>query len=480
MYTPDAHGFVDYFYDQHGQEVRYALDADRFYIYERVDAHGHPAASAADARGGLWVPGNGKHVEIKSLVQSVARDIAINGTGDTAKAIRKLGQDSTGINKLVNSLSNDRRIWCQSRDFSAKPHLLNFRDGTLDLSKYSADDAEDPEHGLRAADPADMLDSMLPVRYRPYLKDTPAWDTPNWDKLLDHMCDGRESLKENLLDALAYSLYGGNPEQYMVFLVGEPRIGKTQLLELMAEFSGSLGGFGKIELITLTRGGFGEHDSVRSALRGKRFVMLGEANAKIKLDEGKLKDLTGSAWVPTRELGKEQVNTRVTWTLFAATNELPALPNTMDEAVARRLWIFELPGKQLSSRDADRELPKRILEYEMSAVVNKLVFRAHELFSGRRKLERCSDCIQALDNYRQDYDTVSEFCRECLIPDESARVSYNDLHEAYLTFARKHAYSPEGKRKFLKRVEEIMFAKRDSSNCQVKGVQLVYGEPAIR
>jgi P4 family phage/plasmid primase-like protien len=445
--------------------------------------HGHKVrADDPTARGGVWEPSNGRHIEFKALVQEVAKDIAVSGTGETAQAIAKLGKDSTGINKLVSSIMNDARIWCYAKDFSAKPWLLNFTDGTLDLTGEMVDEpTEDdpfpiPHYGFRKADPEDMLDSILPVRYNPFGKDTPEWDTPHWDRLIDHMCAGQEDLKNNLLDALAYSLYGANPEQYMVFLVGEPNIGKTQVLELMAEFTGSLGGFGKIELITSTRGGFGEHDSLRSSLRGKRFVMLGEASAKIRLDEGKLKDLTGSAWVPTRELGKEQVNTRVTWTLFAATNELPALPNTMDDAIARRMWIFDLPGKQIPSEERDTDLTAKILSYERSAVVNKLAWRAWEIFSKTRKLERSEACIQALDSYRSDYDTVSEFCQESLFADETARTSYNELHEAYLQFTRKHAYSPETKRKFIKRVEEVMHAQRDSAHSSMKGVSLAHAE----
>jgi P4 family phage/plasmid primase-like protien len=486
MYTPDAHGFVDYFYDLHGSRVKYARDADRFYIYEYTDVHGHKVHhSAPERRGGLWEPSNGRHVEFKSLVQQVAKSVAVEGTGETAVAIAKLGKDSTGINKLVSSIMNDSRIWCYAKDFSANPYLLNFTDGTLDLTGEVQEQRDDsgeepaPHYGFRASAPEDMLDSMLPVRYNPYGRDTPDWDTPNWDKLIDHMCAGQEDLKDNLIDALAYSLCGANPEQYIVFLVGEPNIGKTQVLELMAEFTGSLGGFGKIELITSTRGGFGEHDSLRGSLRGKRFVMLGEASAKIRLDEGKLKDLTGSAWVPTRELGKEQVNTRVTWTLYAATNELPALPNTMDDAVARRMWIFDLPGRQLDAKERDTELTAKITNYERGAVINKLAWRAWELFAKHRKLERCEACIRALDTYRSDYDTVSEFCNEHLFADEHNRVSYNDLHEAYLQFTRKHAYSPETKRKFIKRVEEIMSAERDSAHSTMKGISLVSEAPVF-
>ena len=464
-YSHDAHGFTDYFIEQEGHRVRYARDVDRFYIYDGMQ----------------WVPSGARHVEMKSLVQSVARKIAVEGSGKAAQAIAKLGRDSTGINKLVSSIANDARTWALAKNFSARPELLNFSDCTLDVSKGQFDPVTgdyDPFANVHSHNAYDMLDSVLPVEYRPELAGTPEWDTPLWDKLLDHMCDNDMILRDNLEDALAYGLYGSNPEQYMVFLVGEPNIGKTQVLELMAEFAGSLGGFGKIELVTSTKGGFGEHDSLRSALRGKRFVMLGEASAKIRLDEGKLKDLTGSAWVPTRELGHQQVNTRVTWTLYAATNELPALPATMDDAIARRMWIFDLPGKQVSSKDRDTSLTAKILQHEKMAVVNKLAIRLQRMFEGGTcKVTRSAHCIHALDTYRSDYYTILEFCKNMTMTDGSSAVSYNDLHEAYLTFCRKHAYPTESKRRFLKRVEEIMAAKRDSSNSRMKGIALAYSAP---
>lgn len=464
-YSPDAHGFIDYLFDTHGNKVRYARDADRFYVYD----------------GARWEPSNGQHIEMKSLVQRVSRKIAVEGTGKTANIIAKLGKDSTGVTKLVNGIKNDQRFWASSADFSAKPHLLNFRDCTLDLREAIRDEGGIPDFdsGIHPHDPSDMLDSVLPVKYTPHMLWGAEGDTPLWDSLLEHLSGGNESIRENLTDALAYSLYGSNPEQYIVFLVGEPNTGKSAMLELMADFTGSLGGFGKIELVTATRGGFGEHDSLRSALRGKRFVMLGEASAKIKLDEGKLKDLTGSAWVPTRELGKEQVNSRVTWTLFAATNELPALPATMDDAVARRMWIFELPAKQISSRERDVHLAEKIIRQEKQAVVNKLAWRALELFSGARRLERCAACIEALDTYRADYDTVTEFCREYLMTDETSRVPYAELHEAYTSFCRRHSYSSETRRKFIKRISEVMHCERDSAHSTMKGISLAADAPTF-
>jgi P4 family phage/plasmid primase-like protien len=464
-YTKDAHGFADYFLSLYRDVVRYARDADRFYLYD----------------GRQWRPDTGRHLEMRSKVQELSSRISKEGVGKAAVALAKLGDSSTGVNKLVQTLANMPEIWVESSEFGTQPQMLNFMDCTLDVTRGQFDPVTgdyDPFANVHSHTQADMLDSVLPVDYKPELAGTPAWDTPLWDKLVGHMCDHNPDLIDNLEDALAYGLYGSNPEQYMVFLVGAPNIGKTQILELMVEFAGSLGGYGKIELVTSTHGYSGEHDSLRGALRGKRFIMLGEASAKIKLSEGKVKDLTGSSWVPTRELGKEQVNTRVTWTLYAATNELPALPSTMDDAIARRMWIFDLPGKQVSSKDRDTSLTAKILKYERDAVVNKLAIRLQRMFEGGTcKVTRAAACIHALDTYRSDYDTISEFCQNVVIQDATGRVSYNDLHEAYLMYCRKHAYAQETKRRFLKRVAEIMAAERDSSNSRMKGIALAYSAP---
>ena len=454
--TPNARGFATMVIDAHADKLRYVMDTDRFFRYDGI----------------RWAECNAQNVEIMSVIGVIHDHLLINEPDDkVAQQLVKLAGSATGVSSIVRLMKADRRIWANLDDFSRKPYLLNFPNGTLNLRepRYKGDDTE---CNFRNHDPADMLTTAFPVEYHPY--EIP--DTPLWTAMLMHMCGGDESLVFNLEQALAYGLYGANPEQMAVFLVGESNIGKTQALEIITELAGTLGGHGKIELIMKTHGS--EHDSLRSDLRGRHFVMLGEAGNRLRLDELKFKDLTGSKFLPTRKLGQEQVSTRVTWTLYTATNELPEIHGSMDDAVARRLWIFELPGKQIPKNQQDSALTEKIIHQEGAHIVQRLAIRLMEWYGEGMPVTRHSACVQALDKYRTESDTVQLFCTIMLTGDVDEHVTYDDLHEAYVNFCRKRGLTQEGRRKLPKRVADITMAERDSSNCRIKGLKLQYEAPS--
>lgn len=465
-YSPNAQGFIDLIVQEHGDRIRYAKDIRRFYVYD----------------GNRWEMDTAENIRVRSIIQREARNVWQYLTADPDLSEREFKQvdrlarsagDPSKVAGLITHLKASDAIWCSASEFSTRPELLNFIDSTVDLSENPLDDngIYDPERCVHANNPDDMLDSVLPAEYEPFN----AHRTDKWDNLILHMCDGSATLADNLKDALAYGLYGSNPEQLMVFLVGAPNIGKTQVLELMVRLTGSLGGYGKVDLITQSR--IQEHDSIRGALRGKRFVVIGESSSRLRLDDGKFKDLTGSASVPTRQLGQEQVSTPVTWTMYASTNELPALGAGMDDAVARRMWIFRLPGRQVPQDKRDTLLVQKIWRDERQGIVQDLTRRAQRMFGPGGRVVIAPECYEALDAYRAEYDTVLEFCQKHLMQDEHGNVQYAELYEAYANFCWKLRYQTVSKRALNERVSRIMDGRKDSKHTCIRGVTLAYGAP---
>ena len=469
VYTPDPSGFANYLVDVHGDRLRYAKDINRFYKYT----------------GTHWQECTGANVEIDSTVNAMARYIRENLPPQPDKdspeyyawhvqvSFIKLAGGATGTSGIISKMKADSRIWCHLNDFATKPYLINFRNGTVNVREPWMDDEGDIEVYFHPHDPKDMIATVLTHNYPEYSMP----DTPLWTDMLMHMCGGDPEYALSLEHALAYGLLGENPEQLMVFLVGEPNIGKTQVLEIVADLAGSLGGHGKVELIQWTRGT--EHDSVRADLRGKHFVMLGETSHKLHLDEMKFKDLTGARYIPTRKLGQEPVPTKVTWTLYCATNELPEVPGEMDDAIARRLWIFPLPGKQIPKSQRDSNLTTRILREEGAAILYRLVRHLSEWYAFGNTPEQHVASLRARDNYQADANTVAEFARVALHEQEGGWVSYDDLNIAYSEFCKKRSIRPVSRRQLPKRIEEVMITvERDSNHSRLKGVGLAYEAPS--
>lgn len=468
LYTPDSLGFSDYLIDSHQSRLRYTTDTGRFYKYT----------------GTHWLECNGSNVEIGKTVNVAGRYLRGSLPPKPEKddpdfyawnvqaVFIKLAGSAAGTSSVISKMKEDDRIWCHLNDFANRPYKVNFRNGTVDVREPWLSDEDEPEFYFHAHNPKDMLATVLSNPYPEF--ETP--DTPLWTGMLMHMCGDDPEYALSLERALAYGLLGENPEQLMVFLVGEANIGKTQVLEVMTELAGSLGGHGKVDLIQYSR--TGEHDSVRADLRGKHFVMLGETSHRLKLDEMKFKDLTGASYIPTRKLGQEPVSTRVTWTLYCATNELPEVPGEMDDAIARRLWIFTLPGKQIPKAERDTGLTQKIIQQEGAAILYRLARHLSEWYACGKRPEPHIRSTQALDGYRSESNTVAEFARAYIREEEGCWVSYDDLNTAYAEFCKKRSLLGVSRRMLPKKLSQVMMCDRDSSNSRLKGVSLSFEAPS--
>lgn len=469
MYNPDQRGFAKFLIDQHSARLRYATDTGKFYRYT----------------GSRWQEGSAHNVEIAHTVNLAADYIYKYMSSPPAKdspeypawyvqaSFVKLAGTTGGTSGIIAKMQEDPRIWCKLSDFSDNPFLINFSDCTVDVRKPWMDEEGEIEFYSHAHRPEDMLATELKFSYPEYS----LQPTPLWDNLLMHMCGHDKDYANSLEQALAYGLLGRNPEQLMVFLVGDANIGKTQALEIVTQLAGSLGGHGKVDLIQYTRGQ--EHDSVRADLRGKHFVMLGETSHRLKLDEMKFKDLTGAESIPTRKLGQEPVSTRVTWTMYCATNELPDLPGEMDSAMARRLWLFPLPGKQVSRHDRDTNLTAKIVQQEGRHILYKLARHLSEWYAYDRSPEPHPRSIAALDRYRAESDTVADFANDMLTAQEGSWVSYSELHTEYVKYCKSHGAVPVSRRQLPKRVADVMITpERDSGHSRLRNVAIAYGAPS--
>lgn len=469
-YEPSSRGFADYLADHHHDRLRYATDTGSFYKY--TGTHWAECSHVpVEVRHTVSV--NATHVR-EHMPPKPEKDHPDFYSWTVQAAFVKLAGSSAGVSDVLNRLKDDPRIWCQLNDFANKPHLLNFRNGTVHLDMpYTSPDGEQDEYYFRRHDPADMLATCLAVDYPEYERP----DTPLWTAMLEYMCGNDSAFAQNLESALAYGLLGSNPEQLIVLLVGDAAIGKSQVLEIVTGLAGNLGGHGKIELVQKLYGQ--EHDSLRSDLRGKHFVMLGETSHRLKLDEIKFKDLTGSSFIPTRKLGQQPVPTRVTWTMYCATNDLPEIPGEMDDAMARRFWIFPLPAKMIPPAKRDSNLPAKIIEQEGAAILYRLVRHLSGWYSEGGRIRKHARCEMALDRYRTDSNTVQEFVLNCLREDQQGWVSYDDLNLAYAQYCDKRKLQGVSRRQLPKKIQEVMMTvERDSSHSRLKGVSLSYEAPS--
>ena len=94
-------------------------------------------------------------------------------------------------------------------------------------------------------------------------------------------------------------------------------------------------------------------------LPGKRYVLSSESNLNRRLDEAKVKLLTGGDTLTARHLNAEPFEFCPTFKLILQTNHLPAVSDAMDKGIRRRLVIVPFTA-QIEHRDT--KLKQKLLD----------------------------------------------------------------------------------------------------------------------
>ena len=154
------------------------------------------------------------------------------------------------------------------------PMLLNCLNGTLDLRSGR----------LRPHRREDLLTRLVPVEY-----DERAL-APRWQAYLERVLPD-PGVRAFVRKAAGYSLSGDVSEQVLFFLYGEGANGKSTLVQVLLGLLAEYGHPGAPDLLTYSK--WGRHSTEIADLKGACLVATVETEEGKRLDEVKLKQLTG-------------------------------------------------------------------------------------------------------------------------------------------------------------------------------------------
>lgn len=309
-------------------------------------------------------------------------------------------------------------VGLNSRELDAHPFLLNVENGTIDLRTGR----------LNPHSPDDFLTKIAPVRYDPEVK------APLWIQFVSDITNGEEMLATYLQKALGYSITGSVQEQCMFFAYGTGQNGKTTLLDTLRHILG--GGYvckAAPDLLLMSKVDR-QHPSEIADLRGARIAVSQEVSDGRKFDAQKLKELTGERWLKTRQMYGDWFDFEVTFKIWLAANHQPSTTDTT-HAFWRRIHL--VPFTRMIEKPI-RDLDIRLAE-ERSGILNWLLEGARLYF--REGVERPSQTLQALQEYRVASDSLGQFINECCVTGQSLCVKANELWIAYEAFTQARGLS---------------------------------------
>jgi putative DNA primase/helicase len=331
-----------------------------------------------------------------------------------ASAVDKWAAHSQNEKGLEHAMSvAETLLPTRPDDMDADPWLLNCENGTIDLRTGS----------LRKHDRADKITKLAPVRFD---RDAPA---PRFDRFLREILPA-DDVRGFVQKYLGYSITGSTREQCFVIALGKGANGKSVLSEAVRYVLGDYASDTPTDTIMCSKNSRGTENDI-ARLRGSRFVTAKEVGEGRKLDESRVKQLTGGDTVTARFLFREWFEFIPRFKLWVYANYRPQIRGT-DEGIWRRIMLVPF-DVVIPEEQRDGTLPET-LRAEAAGILAWLVRGCIDW--QRSGLQPPATVLAATQQYRAESDDVARFVDECCTRGDYAKTKSSTLFEAYQRWAR--------------------------------------------
>ena len=273
------------------------------------------------------------------LIRSVCRHAAVRT--DNPKIAAKLASSGTvsGVERLART---DRRHAATTDEWDADPWLLNTLGGVVDLKTGRT----------RVNERADRMTKITTA--------TPRGLCPQWTAFLANITGGDVELQAYLQRMVGYCLTGATSAHALFFLYGTGANGKSVFANVISTILGDYAATASMDTFVETRGD--RHPTDLAGLRGARFVTAIETEQGRRLNESKVKAITGGDKISARFMHKDFFEYTPQFKPVIVGNHKPAIRN-IDEAMRRRLHMIPftvtIPPERRDPRLTEKLLAER-------------------------------------------------------------------------------------------------------------------------
>ena len=323
------------------------------------------------------------------------------------------------------------------------PYLLGVANGVVDLRTGM----------IRSGHPDDRLTMQVPVQY--HVKA----ECPRWQQFLHQVFQRDGELIGFVQRALGYSLTGSVREQVLFLCHGTGSNGKSVFLDMLRNVLGDYAMNIPFTVLELQQRPSLTNDL--ASMAGRRLVTSSETNESTRLNEARIKALTGGDPITARFLYSESFTYEPVAKFWLAVNHLPRV---RDDSYGFWRRVRVLPfNEQFTGDDADKGLPFKLLE-ELPGILNWGVQGA--LNWRLVGLAPPSAVMTATQAYRKDNDELDGFVADCCVVADGVRAEPGHLFSEYQRWSKEQGILERhrlGSRSFGTRIRE-RFGDSVSSN----------------
>ena len=392
--------------------------------------------------------------KVRQEIHRMGAALMLSGSEEGRKASKGFTM-RTNIDNLMVELRSVPSVHVGAADFDAKPDVLSFRNGTVDLRTGT----------MRAHDKEDLLTYCLDLDY------VPAALCPRWERFLTEIFPGHPELVPYMQRLCGYGVTGNVDEQCFAVLWGKGANGKSVLTDTMTAVFRVISK--TTPFATFEEKPSGGIPNDVAALRGSRLVMASEGEAGKPMSEAVLKRVTGKDMIAARFLRQEFFEFRPSFLLMLATNHRPKFRG-QDEGLWRRVKMIPF-ARWFAPHERDHDLDRKLLA-EAEGIAAWAVRGAVEWYANG--LQDPKVITGATKEYRETSDALAGFfpgvlerCNDdCTMPGDEAFNSYLEWCEAE-NLPQRERWT---RRAFYSAMEERGCTRKKTS----KGIALVGVRPA--
>jgi len=262
---------------------------------------------------------------------------------------------------------------------------------------------------------------------------------PRWLQFLDEVFNNDTELIDWIQRAAGYCLTGNTGEQCVFLCYGKGANGKSVFLSTLRRVMGQYAYDAPFATFELNSKASIPNDL--AALERRRFITSSETNEGTRLNEARIKALTGGDPCTARFLHHEFFTFQPACKIWLAVNHKPRVADDSHGFWRRvRLIPFE---RQFSGDEADKSLGEK-LRAEDPGILNWLIQGCRRwMKQGLDEVPSAVTC--ATQEYQTESDPLAQFIEERCVVVPDAEIQSSVLYKAYISWAEEQGMKEKEK-----------------------------------
>lgn len=330
------------------------------------------------------------------------------------------------LDRIARNLSRHRNISCEPQDVNPPESrwLLNTQNVTIDLRDMSSFPPRKD----------DLITQSVSCGL------VPDAECPMWERFLDTVFEGKPELIAFVKRAVGYSLIGENTSQCLFVLLGEKaRNGKSTFANVIK------GVLGQSYAISANPRTFMRKPAAAGAqvpedlhrLRQARAVFAIETAHDEQLDVALIKRITGGDDLVSRTFFKASEQYRPPYTVWIATNHLPAFDHA-DFGILRRVLVIPF-NYQIPEADVVEGFDELLLA-EKEGILRWALDGCKEYLDNDRKLDPPEEARISRESRPTYPEMLKQFIDREMIDDRNGAVAKQAFREAWYRYADQNGW----------------------------------------